>query len=476
MGVTHKLAEFVASTRYEDIPADVVALARRLILDTIGNAIGGFSTSSAKLALKATYRLGGTPQSTVLVTGARTSAPLAAFANIMLASGLESDDSILNIGHIAHMCLYPALALAERDRSCGRDLLTAFIIAYELGARIGRAGPSMVRKPDGNLYFGSTGVGSNWTIFAAAAGASRIIGLDNARTASTLGIAGFTATIPTGRRWNKPNWNHLKYYPYAFAAQSAVQAALLSQDGFTGDPDIFDGDARDVKANWWAMAGFPASDPDSAAAALGDEWLIRKAGFKPYPSCRFTHGPLDGFRKIIAEHQIAAGEIEKIDVHTARTVQVFKLHLAHVGSEADAEFSMPHVMAMSALRVPVGPQWVAERYWADAEVAALRDKVACHVWEKANSEVAGQILANDFVTFPYRVVVRARGRDYEASGDFAMGDHDTAETRYDDAMTIAKFRAFTEQGLAVANVQRCIDVVMALERLENVAALIDCLC
>lgn len=474
MGHTEQLASFISSTKYEDIPDDVIAIAKRLILDALGNTIGGFTTSSAKLALKTMGRVGSTPESTVLVTGARTSVPTATFCNLMLAAGLESDDSILNIGHIAHMCLYPALAIIERDGGSGRDLLTAFIMAYETGARVGRAGPSMVRRPDGKIFFGNTGVGSNWTIFAAAAGAARAARLDPQQTASALGIAGFTATIPTGRRWNKPNWNHLKYYPYAFAAQSAVQGVLLSADGFTGDPDIFDGDAKDVKANWWSMAGFPASYPETLSRALGDEWLIRKAGFKPYPSCRFTHGPLDGFRKILDANDLRADEIEKIDIFTGRTVQVFKLDLESVSSEADAEFSMPHVMAMSALRVPVGPQWVAERYWSDPQVAAIKSKVECHVWEEANRAVAEQILANDFVTFPYRVVVKARGQQFEAGADFAMGDWDTPETRFDDAMVIDKFRRFTELGLAVPNVQRCIDTVMAIDTLEHVSGLIDC--
>jgi 2-methylcitrate dehydratase PrpD len=474
MGHTEKLASFIATTQYEDIPEDVVALAKRLILDTLGNAVAGFAASSARLAVRTMTKLGGNPQSTVLVTGARTSAPTATFANIMLASGLESDDSILNIGHIAHMCLYPALALAERDGASGRDLLTAFIMAYETGGRVGRGGPSMIRKPDGKLFFGNTGVGSNWTIFSAAAGAARIIGLNQEQTASTLGIAGFTSTVPTGRRWNKPNWNHLKYYPYAFAAQSAVNGAILSEEGFTGDPDIFDGEARDLKANWWTMAGFPGSHPESISTGLGEEWLTRKAGFKPYPSCRFTHGPLDGFRRLIAEHAISAHEIEAIDIHTGRTVQVFKLDLAHVGSEADAEFSMPHVMAMSALGVPVGPQWIAERYWTDPEVEAIKAKVHCHVWDEANREVTEQILANDLVTFPYRVEIRARGHTFTTDAKFAMGDHDTFETRYDDEMVIAKFRAFTEQGMAVRNVQRCVDTVMNLDKLDHVGGLLDC--
>ena len=254
-------------------------------------------------------------------------------------------------------------------------------------------------------------------------------------------------------------------------AQNAVQGAMLVANGFTGDPDIFDGDARDVKANWWQMAGFPGCNPEEAAALLGDEWLTRKAGFKPYPSCRFTHGPLYGFRKIIAENDIAADEIEAVEIHTGRTVKVFRLDMKVVNTAADAEFSMPHVMALSALRVPVGPEWVSSRYWHDPAVVALRDKVECLVWDEANAIVTEQIVANDFVIFPYRVVVRARGASFETQGNYASGYHDLPETRYGDEQVIAKFRTFAEPGMSASNIDRCIDVVMNLERLEDIRAL-----
>jgi 2-methylcitrate dehydratase PrpD len=475
MGITETLASFVATTRYEDIPTDVIAITKRLILDTIGNLAGGISTASAELSYRTAAELGGERQSTILFRDVKTTAPLATFANISSASALESDDSILNMGHIAHCCFFPALALGERDEASGRSVLTATTVAYEFGARIARAGRAMVRKPDGKLFFGNTGIGSHWAILPVAASAARIIGLNAEETASTFGIAGFTANIPTGRRWNRPNLSHQKYQDYALAAQSAVMGALLSRNGYRGDPDVFDGDARDTKANWWAMAGFPASDPESATNGLGEEWLTRKAGFKPYPSCRFTHGSLDRFRRIVAENHISADDIEKIDIYAPRTMLTFKLHIPEVNSAGDCEFSMPHVIAMSALGIPVGPQWVAERYWHDPKVAATRSKVECHVWEEANASIVEQILANDFVNFPTRVVVRARGSVFQTEGKFAMGDHDLPETRYGDAEVIGKFRAYSEQALSPSGAQQCIDRVMSLDKVENISALADCI-
>src|SRR6202012_1737179 len=123
--------------------------------------------------------------------------------------------------------------------------------------------------------------------------------------------------------------------------------------------------------------------------------------------------------------------------------------------------------------VPVGPQWVAPRFWADPAVVALRNKVECHVSDEANRSVVDQVVANDFVNYPYRVVVRAKKRTFEAAGEFMLGDHDTPQTRYGDAEVIAKFRRFTEQGLAARSVQPCIDAVMSLEKLRDLRSLTD---
>jgi len=133
---------------------------------------------------------------------------------------------------------------------------------------------------------------------------------------------------------------------------------------------------------------------------------------------------------------------------------------------------MPHVMAMTALGVPAGPQWVAPRYWHDPAVVRLRSRVECHVWEEANASIIEQILAGDFVNFPTRVVVHARGSSFEAEGLFAMGDHDLPETRYGDEEVVAKFRSYTDQALASVNVERCIETVMTLDKVRHVAELV----
>lgn len=472
---TSTLAGFAAGTSYEKLPQAVVEKGKRLILDTVGNAVAGFSTSAGKLALKTKQRLGGEPMSTVLVSGHRTSPTNAAFCNATLASALEADDTCLQLGHHGQCSFMPALALAESAGASGKDFLTAAVIAYETGARIASAARHVVKGADGNLQFNPSGGGVNWVVFPAVVGAARMLRLDAGQMASAFGIAGFSSTIPTGGRWNDPPRSHLKYNPYAFMAESGTLAALLSAEGFTGDPDIFDGDISVVKANWWQMAGCIGFDPQSAVGGLGERWVTLDASFKPYPSCRFTHGPLGLFEKIFAEHKLTAADIEQVDVYSNQMMFAYHMDSAVVGSEADCQFSMPHLIAMAALKVPAGPRWVSPEFWRDPAVEALKARVRCQRYEVGDQKMVEQLLAGRWEKTHSAVSVRARGQVFEARAEHAPGDPFTPATAMSDEQLFAKFRRSTELGLAAWQIDRCIEVVMKLEAQPDVRALVNLL-
>ncbi|MDB5985174.1 MAG: uncharacterized protein JWR16_227 [Nevskia sp.] len=472
---TQTLAQFATGTSYKQLPSEVVAKAKRLILDTLGNAVAGFSTSAAKLAIKTRQQLGGTPESTVLVNGFHTSSTAAAFCNATLASALEADDTCLQLGHHGQCSFMPALALAESTGASGSDFLAAATLAYELGGRIASAARHVVKAKDGSLQFNPSGGGVNWVVFPAVIGAGRMLHLDALQMASALGIAGFSSTVPTGGRWNDPPRRHLKYNPYAFMAESGTLAALLSSNGFTGDPDIFDGDISAVKANWWQMAGCIGAEPQSAVGELGSRWLTLDASFKPYPSCRFTHGPIGLFEQIVAQHQLAIDDIEKVDIYSNQMMFAYHMDSAVVGSEADCQFSMPHLIAMAALKIPAGPRWVSPEYWRSPQVEALKRKVECHRYELADQAVVQQLLDGRWEKVHSAVKVRAAGKTFEASAEYAGGDPFTPETAMSDTALFAKFRNSTAQGLAEFQIDRCIEIVMKLESQPDLKQLIGLL-
>src|SRR5947208_3240223 len=50
--IAQTLADYAVKLRYEDLPPDVVRIAKRTIIDTIGCAIGGYEAGPSQIAIK----------------------------------------------------------------------------------------------------------------------------------------------------------------------------------------------------------------------------------------------------------------------------------------------------------------------------------------------------------------------------------------------------------------------------------------
>src|SRR5258708_39052369 len=91
--VTDYVARFIVNTRYEDIPSDVIELARKSILDGLGLALCGSAAKTGEIAREYIKSLGFAPGAAGLATviGSSMKAPpqFAAFAN---AVGIHADD------------------------------------------------------------------------------------------------------------------------------------------------------------------------------------------------------------------------------------------------------------------------------------------------------------------------------------------------------------------------------------------------
>ena len=126
-------------------------------------------------------------------------------------------------------------------------------------------------------------------------------------------------------------------------AQGGTHAVLLANNGFVGDPNIFDGTAEAVKAPWWKMAGCVAYSPAVATSGPGERWLMppQPSSLIKLPSHRLTHGALAGFSRIIDGEGLGPLELKSVDVYTGRTIFVFKMERPEVSCEEDAQFSMP---------------------------------------------------------------------------------------------------------------------------------------
>lgn len=275
--IAEHLARHVSDLTYDTLPPEVVDKVKLCLYDAFACAYAGRDLDWSRAAAAAATELGGRPDATIWATGARVGVAEAAFANAVAAHSIIQEDMHTESQAHPGTIVFPVvLALTERDGASGRDVVAAVVAGYELIGRVGRAvvGPEFRQRgfrPSGS--FGPLG---------AAAAASRILGLDWARTLNAIGIAGnFAGGL---NEWGNVGSEDL-YHHNGQAARSGILAAILAHHGAGGPPTILEGRDGFVKAYGGesALARLPL-----ITEALGERYEIIHVWHKPAPACAFT--------------------------------------------------------------------------------------------------------------------------------------------------------------------------------------------
>ncbi len=325
--ITKTLSSYIANLQYEQLPPAVVDMAKVAVMDWLGSVLAGSRQKPAQIAAGMVKKEGGNPQATLIGFDAKFSVSQAALVNGVSSHILEMDDlhrdSIL---HPAAPIISAAAAMAENERSTGKDFITAVVAGYETGIRIAEA-----ITPSHYYYWHTTGTCGT---FGAAAAAAKIYSLNEEATQNALGSAGTQAA---------GLWEFLqdgamsKHLHPGKAAMNGVQSVLLAWEGFTGAQKILEGKKGFFKAT--------ASEIDESKAIkdLGEDYRILGNSYKIYPSCRHTHGIVDLGIEMVKEG-VKAFDIAKIKVKT------YSIARDIVGNpdpktSFEAKFSLPYCLA-----------------------------------------------------------------------------------------------------------------------------------
>ena len=450
-GVTRALAEFAAGLRYDDIPPEMVARTKHLILDISGIMVRArHDTDSTAPMVRAVERLGMASGPATVMGDARGYAPsAAALLNGTLAHSLDFDDTHAEASlHSSAPIVPAAMAAAEMQGASGRDLIVACVAGYEVQIRLSLAlGPSD-HYDQGFHPTATTGV------FGATVAAGRLLGLDADQMESAFGIAlcqaaGSMQFLHDGA-WTKRS--HVGQ-----SAANGLICATMAAEGFRGPGQAFEGQ--------WGFLHSHAPNAQTARATegLGEVWKTGELAVKPYPSCRYTHAAMDGIIALRTEHGLSADEVESIDIGLPRT----GLKIVGIPAEAkvapqsvvDGQFSMPFCAAV-ALR-DGGLDWDAyARHLDDAGTRALCGRVTTA--EDAMAEAA----------FPHnmagRVRISARGRIFEKFVDCPKGEPANFLT---EAELKSKFDGLTAPYMDAPSRDRFAEAIFRLEEANDVPAL-----
>jgi 2-methylcitrate dehydratase PrpD len=183
------LADYVTKTKFEDLPAEVVTHAKKIVMDNISCGLGGRKTLEGDVLVNIAKEMGGKPQATIIGDATRVSCEQAAQVNRVITNMLDYDDDCLNpnIGHMSSLLVPVALAIGEYANVSGKDLITALVLGYEVINRLREAvDPSeeaflkTFEKIDfSGLAFGATTV------------AGRLLGLNAEQMTNAYGLTGY---------------------------------------------------------------------------------------------------------------------------------------------------------------------------------------------------------------------------------------------------------------------------------------------
>ena len=429
------LGRFVAAAAP---PSEARAVAARALLDTVGVTLAGAAEPAARIVQRVVEHDGGGP-CCVIGTALRAGAASAALANGTAAHALDYDDMcFISLAHPSAPLVAAALAAAEVAGASGRTLLDAYVVGFELEARLGRA-----MNP--RHYQRGWHCTSTLGTLGAAAAASRLFGLDAAATEHALAIA---ASEASGLKENFGTM--VKPLHAGLAARNGVVAAQLAQAGMTASRAAIDG-----PQGFLAAMDSEQASIGPCAADLGARWEIVETGItvKLYPSCAGTHPMLDALLDLKRREGFGADQVEAIEIGVDPIVPTILLY-DRPSSGLEGKFSMPFCAAAAVVRGHVGVETFDAATLRDPAIVAMQERVTMRVDPALDASAPSLTQA--------RVTVRLRGgRVLTASADGARG---YPEQPASDQELAAKFTSCATQVLSAS---RAADALAALRAIES---------
>jgi 2-methylcitrate dehydratase PrpD len=448
---TAGIARFVSRLRYEDIPAEVLARIKLLILDSIGCAIYGADLEWSRILQRTLGTLDTTPGCAVWGTGRRLSAPHAALVNGMQVQGFELDDvhrqGVLHVGAV----VLPALvAITElRPGMDGREFLASAVAGYEIGPRVGICmGPEHIAQ---GWHSGAT-----LGVFSAAAGAARALRLDEARTVHALGIAGTQAAGLMAAQYGAM----VKRMHAGRSSQSGLYGALFAEQGFTGIVNVLESEYGGFCTTF--SRSTDRFRLEELTAGLGSTWQTMGIALKFYSCVGSNHTTLDAIRAIQAERPFGPQDVEKIVVHGSQVT------MDHVGWKyvpqglTSAQLNLPYCVATLLLDGDVFVDQFTEAKVADPERMRLADKV--EVQHDADITAKGS-------KYRHAVRVEVHFRDGTVREKSVQAGRGNEKDFASEGDIVDKFMKLATHVIGRGRAQAIIEWILALERQGDATAL-----
>jgi 2-methylcitrate dehydratase len=443
---TEDLAHFALGMRFDELPASVITATKRIVLDTLGCAIGAIGCEPARVALRAQTPSTSTKPVTIIGSRQRGALEQALLINGILARYLDYGDVYWKRDVCHPSELVPvALSCVEERGGSGKTFIEALLVGYEAQLRLCDA---YSFQAVGMHNVSSVGfvspliIGRAWNMDAREI--ANAVALNGVRHLTLFGMA-------------KGELSMAKAIAAPLACVEAVGACRLAAEGYTGPVAILD----------WMFEHLPdgVEDPqDKSVDVALSRYRIERVSLKRYPVQFEIQGAVEAALSVFA--QLPGPAIEAVSEITVTMNPVSQERTAdpkkyRPSTRESADHSTPCCVAMTLQDGNVAPEQFETRRWADTDVVDLMSRI----------RVVGDPNLDKTHPGGRPCIVTAKlanGATLTETVDIPIGD---AQRPMSEEDVREKFRALAADLLSPSRAEEIIAIVDALERLDRIADL-----
>jgi 2-methylcitrate dehydratase PrpD len=441
--ITGTLARYMVSARSRDLPPAVAQAAKHRILDTLAAIVSGAKLKPGEMAIRFVRAQGGVAETSIPVTNIKTSAINTALAAGMFAHADETDDfEPVTKAHPGSAVVPAALAVGERENRSGVEMVRAVTLGYDLCCRLLMAlGPDHVRA----THRSAEGISSTYGATGAAASLARLDekGMRYALSYAAQQVSGIWS-------WERDTEHVEKAFDFSgMGARNGVTAALMAQTGFTGVPDVLDGEHNALQA----LSREPR--PAEMVAGLGSRFFVTETAIKVFSVGYPIQAPLDAFLTLRKTNGLTLDNVDRI---VAR--------LPEDGARIVDNRAMPDVNLQYAIAVALIDGTLS--FDASHSYERMQDPQVLAV-KKRIQLIGDRALMDPAAPRSGRVEVTLR--DGRTLSHFTRHAPGTKENPLDTAAVNAKARSLMIPVLGERRTSAVIEMVNGLEQLRSVREL-----
>jgi 2-methylcitrate dehydratase PrpD len=180
--------------------------------------------------------------------------------------------------------------------------------------------------------------------FGAAVGCSKLLNFNEDQMANAVGICGLYSPISSRESF----YHEIKPTHAGRASEAGLLSVLITERGIQASKEVLETPGYGGVCSRMIAE---CKDFSQITESLGSHFELEEVYFKPYPSCRHTHGSIQAILELLREQRIDPDNVTKVNVATYDVAKnaVGDRRPASKSIYCTRQFSIPYVVSASLI-------------------------------------------------------------------------------------------------------------------------------